>query len=1064
TIARSANVLSYHYDLQSTGQDLTEATLTPAMVDTFRRRWVHLTDGYIYAQPLYMEGTQITAPPHAGVHNTVFVATEHDSLYALDSETGQLLWHTSLLRDGIPGAITITPVPSKDTETHDLVPEVGITGTPVIDSTNGFLYAVAKTKQILARDPSHPRWVQTLFKISIADGGILASNIYSVTYRNQGNFIYRTADDPSAAQDPFAIGAGDGSITVNNQNRVYFNALREMDRPGTVLYNGALYIAYGSHGDNGPYHGWFLSFDAATLALNGAFNATPNGSDGGIWQSGGIPTVDGSGYFYFMTGNGSFDGNPDGNGGVTGLDNNGFPNQGNYGDCFLKLSLDPTTSQANQGLNGWGFQVLDYFAPMDNQTLAANDSDLGSGGVMVLPDSAGSGDHPHLLIGSGKEGKIYLVDRDNMGKYSPYTDNVLASPANLIGGSFSTPAYFNGNIYWIGIGNSAQIFPISDAVLSGSASSQSSDSFSWPGATPTITASGTSNALLWALDYQSRQLRVYDAQDLTQEYWTSDMAPHHRDQLGPVVKFSTPTVAGGMVFVGTTKGVYAYGGAPPPTAPPAAPGGLTGYALSGTAIQLSWVNHAANQDGFAIEDSTNGVTYTQVATTGANVTAATEGNLAPSSFYFFRVRAFNSFSGTSYSTYSNAAGASTFPTNPSLDFSGGFAGSNALLNYEGSASLASGSVAQLTDGGGNEAGAVWSRQPQNIQRFDTACVFQILPDNDGFADGLTFCVQNISPTVVGGNGGYLGYSGIKKSIAIKIDVYPDLSTTGLYENGEKSDNGAPPAIPTGAAGINFASGDLFTLHLTYLNGTLTETIGDTVTNAVFTHAYQVSIPDHLGSTSGYAGFTGGTGGATSIQQILAWNFTTLPFSVPAAPTALKAAPASNTQVDLTWKDNSSSASGYLVDRRQSTGSDWISIAFVPSGTLAYNDTGLYSGTRYYYIVRAANAVGSSAPSNIARTTTPGVPAPLATLDATAVTANSITLEWTDPAPNVNTLILTRQLAGTGRHEVIARLPGATRAYTDRTAAAGARYTYRIQGSNLAGESPATAVEVTVPSR
>ncbi|HEX4084607.1 MAG TPA: PQQ-binding-like beta-propeller repeat protein, partial [Chthoniobacteraceae bacterium] len=599
---RATEVLSYHYDQQSTGQNLTESTLTPAAVQAFRKLWSQKVDGNVYAQPLYMEAVHITAAPHPGAHDTVFIATEHDSLYALDAKSGTLLWHTSLLTKGLPKAAKITTVPAIDTECTDLVPEIGITGTPVIDPVGGYLYVAAKSKQTIAGDTSDPRWVYTVFKVSISNGGIAASNIIAATSEENGQYQFRTDPDPGAPQDPWIGGVANDNVYINGHYRVYFNALREMNRPGALLSNGNVFFAFGSHGDNGPFHGWLLSFDAGSLGMTGVFCTTPNGSEGGIWQAGGIPALDGSGNIYFMTGNGTFDSGTNGDGTLYGLDQNGFPQMGDYGDCFLKMAVDPTTSATNQNTNGWGLQVLDYFSPMDNFNLSANDTDLGSGALVILPDEVGTPAHPHLLIGGGKAGKAYLIDRDNMGKFSPSTENVVQTQAGLIQASFSTPAYFNGNLYWTGLGNYAQMFSIGNAAFSSTASSISSDVFGYPGATPAITASGTNNGLVWMLDRDTNQLRVYDAQNLNTEYWTSAMAPKNRDALGPVVKFTVPTVADGRAFVGTANGVYAYGGPPPPAAPPISPSRLSAYAIYGDQVELTWNNRSANQIGVAVED------------------------------------------------------------------------------------------------------------------------------------------------------------------------------------------------------------------------------------------------------------------------------------------------------------------------------------------------------------------------------------------------------------------------------------------------------------------------------
>jgi hypothetical protein len=465
-----------------------------------------------------------------------------------------------------------------------------------------------------------------------------------------------------------------------------------------------------------------------------------------------------------------------------------------------------------------------------------------------------------------------------------------------------------------------------------------------------------------------------------------------------------------------------------------------------------------------VEDSTDGITYNPAATLGARLGSADITGLNASSFYYFRVRAYNAYRGLAYSAYSNAAGVATTPEPDNVDFSGGFAGSMPQLNYEGNASLVSGSVAQLTDGGGSESGAIWVQQLHDIERFDTEFTFQITPDGAGFADGLTFCIQDISPTATGASGGGLGYAGIRKSIAIKFDVYPDVSTTGLYTDGAQSNNAAPPAIDAGPSGINFQSGDIFDVRLTYIYGVLTETLTDTVTNAVFTHQYKISIPNHLAGDQGYIGFTGGTGGETSIQQILSWAFVTLPNNVPPAPSRLKAAPASSSQINLTWKDNAANETGFLVERRTSGSSAWSVMGVLPANTVTYSDTALTANTRYSYIVRAVNAAGQSAASNHAEATTPAVPAAPADFEATAITLGEVDLQWTNAGQDARNFIVSRQEAGSGRHTVLATLPADARSYADKTASAGAHYTYRLQASNMAGPSRSSAVEVTMPGR
>jgi hypothetical protein len=346
---------------------------------------------------------------------------------------------------------------------------------------------------------------------------------------------------------PSVQGTGDGSVS----GTITFNAVRQMGRVALTLSNGTVYAGFASNGDNGPYHGWVLGFSAQNLSLVAAFNTTPNGSDGGIWQSGGRIAVDSQGSLYLETGNGTFD---------TTLTAGGFPNQGDYGDTFLKLAVDPTTNPTHQIINGWGLKAVDYFTPSDQANLNAGDIDLGSGGPLLLPASAGSSSHPSLLVGAGKEGAIYLIDRNNMGKFSSSADNTVQElPAGTIGGSFDTPAYFNGAIYYVGSGDNARAFSIANAALSINPTSQSSDSYGFPGSTPSISANGSTNGIVWDIDNGVGELRAYLASNFGSELYTSSQAPNNRDQLGSSVKFTLPLVANGMVYVGTSNSVVFFG-------------------------------------------------------------------------------------------------------------------------------------------------------------------------------------------------------------------------------------------------------------------------------------------------------------------------------------------------------------------------------------------------------------------------------------------------------------------------------------------------------------------------
>ncbi len=646
----STDVLSYHNDNSSTGQNLSETVLTPANVNTttFGKLFSAGVDGQVYAQPLYVAGVNITTGANQGTHNVVFVATEHDSLYAIDADNGAILWQDTLLH-AVHGG-TVSSVPSSDVNVGDLAPEIGVTATPVIDAGTNTLYVEAKTKEV-ASDGSH--YIHQLYAVNLSNGSVVGG----------GPAVIADSIGDTYVSGPTVNGTGDGS----SNGTVFFDALRQLERSALTEDNGNIYLAFASHGDNGPYHGWVLSYKAATLALDGVLNTTPNGSEGGIWQGGGRVAVDAQHNLYFETGNGTFD---------TTLNAAGMPQSGDYGDSFVKVAVDPTTSPTNQNINGWGLKVVDYFTPFDQQNLDNGDLDLGSGAPTLLPDSAGSAAHPHLIVGSGKEGRIYLIDRDNMGHFNASTDKVVQETNNTtISGSFDTPAYFNNTIYYVGgsnIGNPNDVgktFSISSGQMSLTPTSQGPDSFAYPGATPSISAGGTSNGIVWALDTGSNELRAYNASNFNTELYTS-ATDSSRDALtGWVVKFSVPTIADGQVYVGTSDALNVYGLLPQATQPPAAPSNLSASTRSGSSIELTWTDNSTPPNtaaGFDIEQSLDGINFTQVGTASAGSTSATVGGLQPSTTYIFRIRAFDAIGD---SGYSNTASATTASRAPRLDLS-----------------------------------------------------------------------------------------------------------------------------------------------------------------------------------------------------------------------------------------------------------------------------------------------------------------------------------------------------------------------------------------------------------
>jgi hypothetical protein len=626
------SVLQYRNDNSNTGQNLLETTLTPSNVNptSFGELYSYPVDGYVYAQPLYMPNLAI---PGQGTHNVVFVATEHDSVFAFDANGnvgpgGTPIWQDSFINP----AQGITTVPSSDVLSGDIVPEIGISATPVIDSNSGVLYVISKTKNV---ESGVNHYVQELHALNVTNGQEMYGGpivIADTTLNSDGSYTYNSG--------PWVYGSGDGSIN----GVVNFNALRQNDRPGLLLNNGVVYLSFGSHGDNGPYHGWVLGYNETSLALTAVFNTTPNGGLGAIWGAGQGLAADSQGNMYFITGNGTFD---------TTLTSPpppgfpaGFPSSGDYGDSVVKIAVDPTTSPTNQNINGWGLKVLDYFTPDDQQYLDDADLDFGSGGPMILPATSTG---PQVLIACGKEGSIFVLNTTtgSMGEFNPNSNIVYQELPSVIGGVWGAPAYFNGSIYYGGVGDYIKAFGVNgDNTLTTSPTSHSPEAFGYPGPTSDISANGSSGGIAWAIDntgYGSQSpavLHAYDATNLANELYNSTESGT-RDQAAGAVKFTVPTISDGQVYIGGEYRLTIYGLLAGVTLP-SAPSKLSASAVSDSQIALSWQNNSANETGFTIEDSTDGSNFTPVATAPAYTTTYTVGGLKPSTKYYFEVLATNS--------------------------------------------------------------------------------------------------------------------------------------------------------------------------------------------------------------------------------------------------------------------------------------------------------------------------------------------------------------------------------------------------------------------------------------
>ena len=496
------DVVTYHYDNQRTGQNLNETTLTPANVNStkFGKLGEFTVDGKVDAQPLYLSNVTIGGQKK----NVLYIPTEHGSVYAFDADsisgtTSTSLWKTSTLGSG--------ETTSDNRGCGQVSPEIGITATPVIDRTRNAIYVIAMSKD------SSGNYFQRIHALDLTTGTELFGG-------------------PKTVSATFP-GTGDNSSGGN----VVFDPKQYKERPGLLEINGTIYTTWASHCDIRPYTSWVMAFDANTLAQTSVLNLVPNGSDGGLWMSGAAPAGDSAGNIFFLVGNGTFE---------TTLTAQGFPSNKDCGNCFVKLST------------GGGLALADYFTPQNTVAESNADQDLGSGGTLLLPDMKDAGGTTrHLALGGGKDSTVYVADRDNMGKFNASSNQIyqaIAMPGTL----FSAPTYFNNTVYLAAVGDALKAFPITSAKLASVPSSQSAHVFSYPGATPSVSANGLGNGIVWAIENSGAILFAYDATDLTKELYDSNQAANSRDHFSGN-KFITPVVVNGKVYVGTPNSVAVFG-------------------------------------------------------------------------------------------------------------------------------------------------------------------------------------------------------------------------------------------------------------------------------------------------------------------------------------------------------------------------------------------------------------------------------------------------------------------------------------------------------------------------
>ncbi len=509
-VTNFAGTLTWRNDNSRSGVNSQELALAPATVSssTFGKLFSCPIDGYAYAQPLYVPNLVF---PGNVAHNVIFVATEKDSVFAFDADASPCvpLWQTSL----IPSGSQPIETPNLNIVSTDIVPFVGITGTPAVSLSTSTLYVVAATQTIAL----NPTYSHILYALDLTTG------------------------QPKIQPAGVEIAAPAGQTSV-------FQPMLENQRAALLLDplgNGTVYIAFGSYGGQGDYHGWLFGYDASSLLQTGVFDVTPSAIQGGIWQSGGGPSADSNHNVYVATGDGPFDAN---RGGMS------------YSDSFLRLQT------------AGGLSVSDYFTPCDQATLQTAGLDIGASAPVLLPDSAGSSTQPHLLIGGSKAGSLYVVNRDNMGEFEiPCPDSPSRAQTVPVGAGaiLSTPLFWNNSVYVAPGNGNLMSFPMSAGILSSFPSaSQSPETLGPQGATPVISSNGTNNAILWLIDSSGALatpkntpaiLRAFDPNNLSNEIYNSATAAASRDQAGLAVKFTVPTVANGKVYVGTQTELDVYG-------------------------------------------------------------------------------------------------------------------------------------------------------------------------------------------------------------------------------------------------------------------------------------------------------------------------------------------------------------------------------------------------------------------------------------------------------------------------------------------------------------------------
>ena len=921
----SVNVLTWHNDLTRSGLNANEQILTPANVNssTFGELISYPVTGQVYAQPLYVPNLVI---PGKGTFNVVFVVTMNNDVYAFnaDSNSGPtqgLLWHVNLG----PSAAVPSPINGNSYgPVHVTSPLVGITSSQVIDLATGSMYIDAFTNDV----PGQDVYSHHIHALDITTG------LDKIT--------------------PMLVAASvSGNGVGGNGTTVPFAADKQLQRAALTLLNGTVYVAYAAFADTDPYHGWVLGFNESNLQLTSVLNTTPNldtdaaAGESGIWQSGAGLASDGT-HLILETGNGSS---------TRPKATTATPSS--WSRPTAAPSPRPTSTATASPLPIISLPSISKPSPTPTPISAR-------AAHMLLPTQPGQTPE---LIGSGKQGIVYLVNTTNMGQNNATTNNDLQE-VTLGHGVWGSPAYFNGSVYYHAVGDVMKRYTVTNGVLSAAPAASSSIVYNSQGGTPSISSNGNANGIAWDVQWDGTHqvLHAYDATTLAELYNSNQNAA--RDQMGAGVKFITPTIADGEVFVGSSNALTIYGLLTPVTTPPAAPSNLQVHAANASTINLSWVDNANNESGFKIFRSSDGTTFTQIAMASANTVAYTDTTVSPNTQYFYEISATNiigdsaltaiasdttpastgasdiySFDvGTGTSVLDSAAGNNGTLTGATLpQWVPGKIGAGAL-SFSGDGvynTTANESAVTLTNDlspllGSTTTMDVWIKTTQvgSNQHFQAPAITGV--EQNGGTNDIDWGTLDATGHI----GVYVGDSGGVYSTAPVND--------GQWHNIAMTRNATTGLVQIFVDGILNGSAILDTGNKTSpfkLIGALTDVAADGVTR------------------TGANYFNGQLDEMRLYNQVLGSGEIAGLALVPAAPVLKSATVESGPVIHLVFATTSTFAVTLEVDRKIGVNGTYAPIATLPAGETIYDDTDVSPGNAYYYVIKATDLAGTSVTSN-----------------------------------------------------------------------------------------------------